>query len=56
MNDQINQLIDLFLTDPETGEDCVVCSPLEQDGEYSTFHVRSKSGNIWKHSFKTEEV
>lgn len=55
MND-VKQLIELFLTCPETGADCSICSPLieEEDG-FVCFYVRSKKGTAWKHSFKTEE-
>lgn len=55
MND-VKQLINLFLTCPETGADCFICSPLiEEEGGFSSFYVRSKKGTAWKHSFKTEE-
>jgi len=58
MNKYQQQICDLFLTDPETGEDLTVVSTLYDEGfgKYS-FVVGNKSGtSLWKHTVLTEET
>jgi len=48
----------LFLVDPETGDDLIVVSPLQDnmDGSSSFVAQNPKSGTRWKHIIRTEEV
>jgi len=52
------QLKNLFLSDPQTGEDLIICSDFKhnKDGSYS-FEVSSKDNKRkWEHTIRTEEL
>lgn len=52
------QVTKLLLTDPDTGEEMVVSSPIHsiEDGSYWFITKSIQSGNYWKHTIKTEEM
>jgi hypothetical protein len=51
------QLRDLFLSDPETGESLFIASDITNNADGSnSFEVRSTSGSRWLHTFRTEEL
>lgn len=55
MNEQLKQL---FLSDPETGDELEFDSPPVDngDGSYSFTVTNRKTGTQWKHTVRTEEV
>lgn len=56
LNKHLEQIGELFLTDPETGEDLHVSSSITLlENGFSSFDVAGKNGG-WRHIFKTEEL
>ena len=58
MNKYQEQICNLFLTDPETGEDLIVVSDLfdEGFGKYSFVVGNLDRTILWKHTILTEET
>lgn len=52
-------VVGLLLVDPDTHEKLEVMSPLKvnkKDGSYSFACLNIKTGGMWKHTIKTEEI
>jgi len=58
MPDDIQTLINLFLSDPDTKDRLNICSNLTDngDGSYSFMVCREGGKTKWKHTIRTEEV
>lgn len=52
------QVANLILTEPETGEEMVVTSPIHtsKDGSYWFVTKALQGGTYWKHTIRTEEI
>lgn len=58
MSNDKSLVVGLLLVDPETHEKLEVMSPLKvnKDGSYSFACLNMKTGGMWKHTIKTEEI